>query len=79
MKNEDFYSEPYKPKEFWTVDREFKPSYEMVGVQGFEPWTPWSQTRCATRLRYTPKNWCPHHDSNTAPTDYKSVALPDEL
>ena len=26
----------------------------MVGVQGFEPWTPWSQTRCATRLRYTP-------------------------
>ena len=28
----------------------------MVGIQGFEPWTPWSQTRCATRLRYTPKN-----------------------
>ena len=28
---------------------------KMVGVQGFEPWTPWSQTRCATRLRYTPK------------------------
>ncbi len=27
----------------------------MVGVQGFEPWTPWSQTRCATGLRYTPK------------------------
>ena len=27
----------------------------MVGVQGFEPWTLWSQTRCATRLRYTPK------------------------
>ena len=26
----------------------------VVGVQGFEPWTPWSQTRCATRLRYTP-------------------------
>ena len=26
----------------------------MVGVQGFEPWTPWSQTRCATRLRHTP-------------------------
>ena len=79
MKNEDFYSEPYNPKESWTVNREFKPSYEMVGVQGFEPWTPWSQTRCATRLRYTPKNWCPHHDSNTAPTAYKAVALPDEL
>jgi len=26
----------------------------LVGVQGFEPWTPWSQTRCATRLRHTP-------------------------
>jgi hypothetical protein len=32
------------------------PAY-MVGVQGFEPWTLWSQTRCATRLRYTPKNF----------------------
>ena len=27
---------------------------KLVGVQGFEPWTLWSQTRCATRLRYTP-------------------------
>ena len=27
----------------------------MVGVAGFEPATLWSQTRCATRLRYTPK------------------------
>ena len=26
----------------------------MVGGQGFEPWTPCSQSRCATRLRYTP-------------------------
>ena len=26
----------------------------MVGVKGLEPSTPWSQTRCATRLRYTP-------------------------
>jgi hypothetical protein len=25
------------------------------------------------------KTWCPHHDSNTGPTDYKSVALPAEL
>ena len=30
------------------------PAITVVGVQGFEPWTPWSQTRCATRLRYTP-------------------------
>ena len=28
----------------------------MVGVAGFEPATLWSQTRCATRLRYTPKH-----------------------
>ena len=28
---------------------------EMVGVAGFEPATPSSRTRCATRLRYTPK------------------------
>ncbi len=28
----------------------------LVGVQGFEPWTPWSQTRCATGLRYTPRS-----------------------
>ena len=27
----------------------------LVGVQGFEPWTPCSQSRCATRLRHTPK------------------------
>ena len=26
----------------------------MVGAKGFEPSTPWSQTRCATRLRYAP-------------------------
>ncbi len=27
---------------------------EMVGAAGFEPTTLWSQTRCATRLRYAP-------------------------
>ncbi len=27
---------------------------EMVGEEGFEPPTLWSQTRCATRLRYSP-------------------------
>ena len=27
----------------------------LVGVAGFEPATPSSRTRCATRLRYTPK------------------------
>lgn len=27
---------------------------KMVGAEGFEPPTPWSQTRCATKLRYAP-------------------------
>ncbi len=31
-------------------------SIYFVGVPGFEPGTPWSQTRCATGLRYTPNN-----------------------
>ena len=26
----------------------------VVGAIGFEPTTLWSQTRCATRLRYAP-------------------------
>ena len=30
-------------------------SIGMVGVRGFEPPTPCSQSRCATRLRHTPK------------------------
>ncbi len=29
----------------------------MVGAAGFEPATLWSQTRCATRLRYAPTCW----------------------
>jgi hypothetical protein len=31
-------------------------SFKVVGAAGFEPATLWSQTRCATRLRYTPMN-----------------------
>ncbi len=27
----------------------------VVGEEGFEPPTLWSQTRCATKLRYSPK------------------------
>ena len=27
---------------------------KMVGEIGFEPTAPWSQTRCATRLRHSP-------------------------
>ena len=29
---------------------------KVVGARGFEPPTPWSQTRCATGLRYAPTN-----------------------
>ena len=29
--------------------------YALVGKTGFEPATLWSQTRCATKLRYFPK------------------------
>ena len=32
----------------------FKLLLKMVGAVGFEPTTPWSQTRCATKLRHTP-------------------------
>src|SRR5579859_4288242 len=36
---------------------------ELVGAEGFEPTTPCSQSRCATRLRYAPhiKNSLPAH------------------
>jgi hypothetical protein len=27
---------------------------ELVGETGFEPATPWPQTKCATKLRYSP-------------------------
>ena len=29
---------------------------EMVGARGFEPPTPWSRTRCSTRLSHAPTN-----------------------
>src|SRR4051812_16003353 len=34
------------------VQRNFRKT--LVGARGFEPPTPWSRTRCATRLRYAP-------------------------
>ena len=30
----------------------------VVGEEGFEPPTLWSQTRCATKLRYSPTKFC---------------------
>ena len=31
----------------------------MVGKTGFEPATPWSQTRCSTKLNYFPRYGAP--------------------
>ena len=42
---------------YWEIRSSIQLSYgriKDVGVEGFEPPTPWSQTKCATRLRYTP-------------------------
>ena len=30
----------------------------MVGERGFEPPTPWSRTRCSTRLSHSPNMGC---------------------
>ena len=32
----------------------YNSGFQTVGKTGFEPATPWSQTRCATGLRYFP-------------------------
>ncbi len=31
---------------------------KLVGERGFEPPTHWSQTSCATKLRYSPISYC---------------------
>ena len=51
----------------------------MVGVAGFEPATPSSRTRCATRLRYTPPmqrlyNGVPEGPQARGPPPRRSVA-----
>ena len=43
-----FYLDEKKPESF---DSGF---LMVVGEEGFEPPTLWSQTRCATKLRYSP-------------------------
>ncbi len=62
----------------------------VVGAAGFEPTTLWSQTRCATRLRYAPTKgcirvdtiltlnfkWSGQQDSNLRPSGPKPDALP---
>ena len=41
----------YEPDALTT---ELEAQIKMVGVAGFEPAAHWSQTSCATKLRYTP-------------------------
>ena len=36
----------------------------LVGMTGFEPAALWSQTRCATKLRYIPKTFTLYHKQN---------------
>ena len=50
----------------------------MVGVAGFEPAAHWSQTSCATKLRYTPI-WQGQKDSNPRHAVLETAALPTEL
>ena len=57
----------------------------MVEVEGLEPPAPWSQTTCATKLRYTSiiifcyvillQGWWAFRDSNSGPTGYEPGAL----
>ncbi len=59
----------------------YGPIIYMVGKTGFEPATPWSQTRCSTKLSHFPtaiKMWCRGPESNRygslLPQDFKSCA-----
>ena len=44
----------------------YVPASYFVGKTGFEPATPWSQTRCATGLRYFPNKQHPTKQSSIA-------------
>ena len=59
-----FYSSPFR-EQVRDVFEIKNPStcrgvWLLVGKTGFEPATPWSQTRCATGLRYFPKLFFNH-------------------
>jgi hypothetical protein len=41
----------------------------LVGERGFEPPTPWSRTRCSTRLSHSPTTADADHDRNAAISD----------
>src|SRR5437868_14620717 len=45
----------------------------MVGVAGFEPAAPCSQSRCATRLRHTPNPPKSYHPANASANGRRKV------
>ena len=45
----------------------------MVGVAGFEPATPSSRTRCATRLRYTPTGGRSYNHDADLPASHEEI------
>ncbi len=50
-------ADSHKNSHTWVWRREGRPAKSLkrlVGAAGFEPATPGSQSRCATRLRYAP-------------------------
>ena len=47
----------YKSAALPTELRQHRPTLKLVGVKGFEPPAPWSQTKCATKLRHTPEGF----------------------
>ena len=57
---------------YWTKKKSNILCVTLVGKTGFEPATPWSQTRCATGLRYFPNYFvktniiCLYYQTNLA-------------
>jgi hypothetical protein len=76
-------SEPRNQKtlfrSFWALGSGFWVLGLLVGARGFEPPTPCSQSRCATRLRYTPtrqSQHCPPEAHSSVSTGFPDLASP---
>ena len=74
-----FTPKPIRPKTFGLQTTNLSLHMKWSEYKDSNLGPPAPKAGALTRLRYTPKNWCPHYDSNAGPTDYKSVALPTEL
>jgi hypothetical protein len=51
----------------------------MVGERGFEPPTPWSRTRCSTRLSHSPTSNGRWKDRECAQRDQPIIAFRNEF